>query len=381
MSFVIREGFKMKSIYGLAFAAALALAACAGKKDSGNYYDGTGGLASSNIISQRIEMLGSDLKMMQDAQRRSTQDLQQIREKAIGDISQYYETVATIYARLQIGTTSGNPMLKEKWRTANTQLASAAQNVDALRRLGTQISTDASMTNYVKESVRLAFDISGATEQDHKKLRAISDEIDRTADGSDRMVADIEAEVKRQAKYIDDEQKKLTALAAAINRGTESDSATGFLGTSAPPPMPAISKLPPPPLPASVQSAPVKTIPTPPPAAPAPAAKAKAATQAPAAAPAKVAARTALVSVSGEEGNLEEKIFPSLQAAIDRNAGAKFDVVGVASTTGGRAAAEAKAKKVMDALVGMGMPKDRLTVATQIDASAKATSVRVYENK
>ncbi|MCL2673154.1 MAG: hypothetical protein FWF01_02045 [Alphaproteobacteria bacterium] len=365
------------------------------------------GLSSADLISRKVESLQNEVKVMQVVQQRSATEMQQIREQTMGSISRYYENIAAINARLQIGTTAGNPMLKERWRSANLQLDVIASDINAMRRLSTQINTDAALAGFIRDSVNLTMGISGATEEDHKTLRAIADETERSVAFSRRMVDDLNFEISRQEGYIASQKRNLTDLAMVINQGSgreqDLDWSTAVRTAQnanrierAPPvqvvravelPAPApVARATPAPTRTATVTAPVA--PRQQPAAqPAPARAATPAATAPApATPAprrQPAARTVAsadaqkpivqIDFSVGQAKYETQLFEAVQKSLDNNPEAKFTLVG-------NEGAEADVNKVAEVLMEMGMPRERILTRFQAGL-ASSSQIAVYERQ
>ena len=57
-------------------------------------------------------------------------DLQAIRVTTAQNAAAYYGTVAAVQARLQVGTTPGNPILQQQWAQAQAQLDTLNLDID-----------------------------------------------------------------------------------------------------------------------------------------------------------------------------------------------------------------------------------------------------------
>ena len=75
----------------------------------------TPGEVTGTAIGRRVERLRSDLVDMQQNVSTDNTDLQSLRQRSISNANQYQQLVAGIQAKLQVGTTPGNPNLVRAW--------------------------------------------------------------------------------------------------------------------------------------------------------------------------------------------------------------------------------------------------------------------------
>ncbi|WP_052711732.1 hypothetical protein [Elstera litoralis] len=131
----------------------------------------------------------------------------------------YYALVAAMNARLQVGTTPGNPIVSQQWDQAQTTLDRLNEDVGRLNKLSTVVAADAALAAYIVDATRAAFGISGALDEDHQALAKLLDDSNRAQVAIDRMLSDISDDVARQSTYIGNERRNLTALSVAVKNG------------------------------------------------------------------------------------------------------------------------------------------------------------------
>ena len=68
----------------------------------------------------------------------------------------YHSTVAAISARLQIGTTPGNPILLNQYERALTELAAVGSQGQEMVELGNQISLLSARVSYLKDQTTVS---------------------------------------------------------------------------------------------------------------------------------------------------------------------------------------------------------------------------------
>ena len=145
--------------------------------------------------------------------------LQQIRAKIVQDSQRYHTTVGAVNARLQVGTTPGNPILVQQFNSAQTDLDRLTTDIADMNNLSTVVAGDSTMSAFLSESARAAFNISGAVDEDHRQLTILEDEVNRTVVLIDRLLKEVADDVRRQTAYVATERGNLNLLSAGIKSG------------------------------------------------------------------------------------------------------------------------------------------------------------------
>ncbi|MGD9639224.1 MAG: hypothetical protein AB7U85_09235 [Alphaproteobacteria bacterium] len=179
----------------------------------------TQGSPTGTFVGKKVVTSRQELSQLQQTIRRRNAELQAIRNKAANDIAAYHETVAFINARLQMGTTPGNPKLTSKWQDAQRQLETINRNITMMNQLATQVASDSAMTSYLLDSIRAAYNISGAVEEDHEQLRILEDETNQTSILIERLLNELNEDIKRQQQYATSERNNQNVLALSIKDG------------------------------------------------------------------------------------------------------------------------------------------------------------------
>ena len=261
----------------------------------------------------------------------------------------YHSTVGAISARLQIGTTPGNPILLDQYEKAQTELAEVAAQGQALVELGNQIALLSARISYLRDQTRSAKRLRGAVDEDHRNLSKLQDEIKRKTVDLTRLLEELNEAVRRRDIYLAAERRRLTLLASAISVG---ESFGLGLGT--------LKSLP-------VLDDDEKN---------------------------EIRSNTdtdlsgnpiAVLKIKGESLKYNQGLYGAISAALERAPNATFTLVAVSSSAGNAsekaqraASAREKAGKVVSSLISMGMPADRLSVTELALAEIEDTEVRVY---
>jgi hypothetical protein len=315
--------------------------------------------ASSTAVGQRVARMREDVQRLQSGVTGNTSSLQQLRAETVQTSARYYTLVGGINARLQVGTTPGNPILQGQWQEASQELDRISSDIGRMTTLSNQVSSDAALAAFLLESVRAAYGLSGAIEDDHRSLAVLEDEVNRTVVGIDRMLNELSEDVSRQSAYISRERSNLSTLALAIKNGELYGTGLGnraFTAASAEP---------------SAQSA----------------ARGGVQQQRGAAPAAPSADSRPLVVIRFDKANptYEQALYTAVNRALERKPEARFDIVAVAPSKGSQAqvalaASNSKknAETVMRSLTNMGLPADRVKLSSKSSGNVQNSEVQVY---
>jgi len=311
----------------------------------------TPGQPTGTFVGQKVQQLRQDLSRLQQSITTHNASLQGVRQQTVENAQTYHSSVGFIESRLQIGTTPGNPTLVDAWNRAQRELEAVNADISNMNDLANRVSADAALSTYLLESVRAAYGLSGAVEEDHRQLAVLEDDTNQTVVLIDRLLTELSDDIRRQSAYVAAERSDLGTLAIAIKNGE-------LFGSSL-----ASRAIPSSPI--GVTGGPV----------------------APRAAPQGIAGRRALVTIRFDTANpdYEQPLFNAIKQALERRPGAYFDVVGVSPQSGnqGRAALDSNAsrrnaQRVVRSLADMGLPSDRVTLSATTAPDARTNEVRVF---
>jgi hypothetical protein len=177
------------------------------------------GPSSGSAVSDRVIQLRDESVALRQAIDRDTDAFNQLRGQGASGAIQYHSTVAAISARLESGTTRGNPILLRQWSEAEQSLSEVNYSISKLNVMATNLAGHAASAAYLLQAVKAAFELSGAVDEDHVQLAMIRDEVSRNIIGVDHLRNEINEDIRRQNTYLTTERQNLQALAVAINRG------------------------------------------------------------------------------------------------------------------------------------------------------------------
>jgi len=304
------------------------------------------GKPTGTFVGKKVIELRSELRKLQNSVARHNLGLQKLRAAMVQNSQRYHGTVAAVNARLQVGTTRGNPILVQQFNNAQGDLDRISGDITSMNRLATAIAADSTMSEFLSESTHAAFAVSGAVDEDHRQLAILEDEVNRTVVLVDRLLKEVSDDVRRQTNYVATERGNINLLSAGIRTGEIFGvSLTNRAMASAGGPVTA----------------------------------GRAGTVA--------NGRRPLVVIRFDRTNVpyQQALYNAISRVLERRPNAVFDLVAVAPSAGGPARVALNANKsrrhaegVLRALVDMGLPPSRVAVSAKTLAAAKTNEVHVY---
>ena len=308
----------------------------------------TPGKPTGTYVGNKVVELREELKRLQASISQHNAQLQQSRGKIVGNSQRYHGTIAAVNARLQVGTTPGNPILVQQFNSAQGDLDRIAADITDMNALGSRVSNDSTMSSYLAESARSAFAVSGAVDEDHRQLAILEDEVNRTDVLIARLLKEVSDDVRRQTNYVATERANLNLVSAAIRSGeifggslVQKALVTATGGQNG-----------------NVRAQPMDTT-----------------------------GKRPLVVIRFDRSavSYQQALYHAVSRVLEQRPDAVFDLVAVAPAEGGTArvalnsnAARRHAEEVLRALVEMGLPPARVAVSAKTLASVKTNEVHLY---
>ena len=304
---------------------------------------------TGTFVGEKVQQLRGDLIRLQNSIRGHNDGLQGLRQQTIQNAQNYHQSVAAIESRLQVGTTPGNPQLVDRWNQAQQQLEQVNVDITQMNSLANRVSADAALSTYLLESVRAAYGLSGAIEEDHVQLSVLEDDTNQTVVLIDRLLTELSDDIRRQSAYVANERNDINAMAVAIKNGElfGTSLANRSFGGGVP--------------------------------------QASGSLGAPSGA--ALTGRRPLVVIRFDRPNVEyeQPLYSAVRRALERRPEAVFDVVAVSpqAANQGRAAlnanqAKRNAQTVFRSLQEMGLPPGRVALSAQSAADARTNEVRIF---
>ena len=308
----------------------------------------TPGQATGTYVGKKVIDLRQELKRLQQSISNNNGLLQSLRGKIVANSQRYHGTIAAVNARLQVGTTPGNPILVQQFNSAQADLDRIAADITEMNALANRVSNNSTMSSFLSESARASFTVSGAVDEDHRQLAILEDEVNRTDVLISRLLKEVSSDVRRQTNYIATERANLNLVSAAIRSGE-------IFGGS------LVNKAL-----ASATAGRSGNI---------------------AARPMSTAGKRPLVVIRFDRAKVpyQQALYNAVSRVLERRPSAIFDLVAVAPTAGGTAKmalnsnkARRHAEEVLRAMIEMGLPPARVAVSAKTLSAAKTNEVHVY---
>ena len=313
------------------------------------------GPVTGTFVGGKIVSLKGELDLLKATLGTQNNEFQQLLNSTTQNSQRYHAVVAAINARLQIGTTPGNPVLNSQWQSAQAELDRIFQDTSRLNELSNRVASNSALANYLVEATRAAFGIQGAVDEDHRQLWGVGGGGSGAVVASERLLNEVNETITRQNNYATGERRNLTALALAISNGEAfGPNLSNFAFNEA--------------------------------------VRLSQATGTPrSGTPNKLASgagqRLPLVVIRFDRPDVEYKqaLYNAVSRAIEHRPSVLFDVVAVTPNKGwpsnvavSTGAAKKSAEKVMRSLIAMGLPATRLNLSSSTSDNAFGDEVRIY---
>ena len=307
----------------------------------------TAGQSTGTYVGKKVVELRGELQRLQGNIGQQNGQLQKLRGQLVANSRRYHGTIAAVNARLQVGTTPGNPILVQQFKSAQADLSRVAQDVTGMNELANSIGSSSTMSAFLSESAKSAFAISGAIDEDHRQLAILEDEVNRTDVLIDRLLTEVSGDVRRQTNYVTTEQSNLNLMSAGIKTGeiyggsllnVAMASSGGGMQVSAGAPRPTANRRP-----------------------------------------------LVVIRFDRKDVPYQQALYNAVSRVLEKRPDAVFDLVAVAPSAGGQARvalntnkARRQAETVLRSLIEMGLPPSRVAVAARTAATTRTNEVHLY---
>ena len=305
---------------------------------------------TGTFVGGKINQFRADLSSIQNAVSSHNNDFLRFKDLVDEQTSVYQGLSSAIRSRLQIGTTPGNPILVGQWNDAQRALEDIQNNVNNLQIVNNRVTADAALITHLKNAIDSSFFISGAIDEDHNQLKVLKDDVQRTSVLYARLMDELDEKISREIQILNAERQYMKELSVDVEVGK-------FGGrVSAPPTRSSHSSS----TQSNVESAgSVDTI--------------------------KIAPLNydnAILVIKFDDTNFDYStaLFESISNALEQMPSASFEVVAVSPTGGASFAEKARqrASEVFNKVVEMGVPSERVSLASSNSTSAQAEEVHIY---
>ena len=320
----------------------------------------------TTFVGMKVAALKAEYGQFQGNLAQHQQELQAIRQAQGSNGQAYFNTIAAINARLQVGTTPGNPQLVAQWGQAQSTLDRMNSDVARLNALSNSVASDSSFGNYLLNEVRSAYSLQGGIDSDRDQLRQVENQTIAGLTTVNQLLNNLGDEIGRQSGYIANERNNLVTLALAIQNGQlYGPSLANRNFAQSPSPAPAIASAAPAPRPAPRPAAPRASAPT-----------------------SSIGSEDRpLVVIRFDQPNVdyEQPLYTAVSRALERKPSATFTIQAVAPNAGSAAdvavntnASRQNAENVLRSLTSMGLPADRVSLAATMSPDIQSSEVRIF---
>ena len=215
--------------------------------------------------------------------------------------------------------------------------------------MNNRVTADAALITHLKNAIDSSFFISGAIDEDHNQLKVLNDDVQRTQVLYARLMDELEEKIAREILILNDERQYMKKLSEDVEVGkfggrvsappTRSTSSTDSISNDA--------------------TSNVKTIKI---------------------APLNYDNAILVIKFDDTDFDYSTALFESISNALEQMPSASFEVVAVSPTGGASFADKARqrASEVFNKVVEMGVPSERLSLASSNSTSAQAEEVHIY---
>ena len=309
----------------------------------------TSGSNTGTFVGQKAIELRAELRRLQANVSKNNGELQSVRGKTVQDSQRYHTAISAINARLQVGTTPGNPVLVGQFNQALSDLKKIGDDISDMNVLTPNVTADSTLAAFLAENTRAAFRLSGAIDTDHQQLSILEDEVNRTVVLIDRLLKELTEDIQRQTNYVATERSNLNTLSAAVKSGELMGASLTNRALTA----------------------------------------ATAGTTNRRAQSRSLVGRRPLVVIRFDRSNVayDQALYSAVSRTLERRPSATFELVAVAPASGGAARvalnsnkARRNAESVMRSLQRMGLPPQRIAVSARTSQAAQSNEVHLYLN-
>ena len=304
---------------------------------------------TGTFVGGKINQFRADLSSIQNAVSSHNNDFLRFKDLVDEQTSVYQGLSSAIRSRLQIGTTPGNPILVGQWNDAQRALEDIQNNVNNLQIVNNRVTADAALITHLKNAINSSFFSSGAIDEDHNQLKVLNDDVQRTSVLYSRLMDELEEKISREIQILNAERQYMKELSADVEVGK-------FGGRVSAPPT------------RSSQSTGAQKI------------EEQGSIDTIKIAPLNYDNAILVIKFDDTNFDYSTALFESISNALEQMPSASFEVVAVSPTGGASFAEKARqrASEVFNKVVEMGVPSERVSLASSNSTTAQAEEVHIY---
>ena len=294
---------------------------------------------TGTFVGQKVITFRNELNQLQTSIKENNAQLQEVRNSVVNNALQYHKTVGMIEAKLQVGTTPGNPRMFEMLAQAQNNIQVMSTNSATLNQLSAKVAADTANTDYLVESIRSAYSISGAVDEDHRQLHVLENEAGQTSILMHSLLNEVNSDISRQQQYIETANNNIVKLSDAIRVGSY-----------------------------GVNNVPMMRSPL---------TFANAGETNAKASPALISGKPLMaIKFTSADVKYQEGLKQAVANAVAKKPDVVFDVVAINSPQGSNA--QQYASKVFQDIINLGISADKVNISAKTDAKASVPAVMVF---
>ena len=175
--------------------------------------------ATGTFVGKKVAAMRGDLGKLRKRIDGLNGKLRSMRADTASASQRYHALVAQMNAKLQTGTTPGNPTLLNQLKEGQRQIEVIAESIAKMNSLSNDVDSEAGTAGWLLDSVRATYTLSGAVDLDHTRLRALEDDVSQGVVLIDRLLNELSSDVSRQTTNVNNERHNLQLMSLAIKNG------------------------------------------------------------------------------------------------------------------------------------------------------------------
>jgi len=309
---------------------------------------------TGTLVGQKVIAFRNDLTKLQESIRQNNNELQKVRASVIDNAIDYHNTTAAMEAKLQVGTTPGNPVMYDMLQKTQNNIVVMDENANTLNNIYNQAVSDLSVVNNLQDYIRATYSVAGAIDEDHTQLRTLENETSQTAILINSLLSEVKSDYARQMDYRNTARHYLASLDRAIKVGN-------FGMANAPVAQPRVNYYQAPQAVQPVQ--PVQQQPLPP-------------------AVQQVSGKPLfVVKFNNRNVNYQDSLHRTIQTAQGKNPGFHYEVVAVTPPAANQEVkdlAQTQAGAMFEEIINTGVGPDKVDILSKTSESATGAEVQIF---
>ncbi|MEL0110361.1 MAG: hypothetical protein VW835_01400, partial [Rickettsiales bacterium] len=135
--------------------------------------------STGTFVGNKVTAMRGDLGKLNTRIGELNTRMRALRDETAASSQKYHALMAQMNAKLQTGTTPGNPTLTNQLKEGQQQIEVVAENISKMNDLSSDVDSEAGTASWLLDSVGATYSLSGAVDLDHARLRSLEDEVNQ----------------------------------------------------------------------------------------------------------------------------------------------------------------------------------------------------------